>query len=552
MTDNSRSTADTNLVWQLTGRGFDKLGLFRMPKPSITDDQLLVRHEVVTICFSSVKVILSGNTHPRLRGRDLERAPIVLGDEAFVVVEAVGRNLKGRFQKGQGCAINPELGAKTFGYGADGGLKRYSMLEGCTLDYLLPVEGEIVDNVGMFALSLSEPLGCVGKSYHLAYRRGLKENGAMLVMAAGEAEVEQSTLFQRELSREIAAKRPRKIAAANLTSELGNVLRRGAEQFDVEFICIDGLEAIRTTTEMEIENGFDDIVLLCGSGSEVISQTACEGTDLLAQSGILNLVGDVPTGTSIPLDIGRTHYEGTLVVGTTRTDFLKAYQANTNYELRAGGVAVFIGAGGPIGQLHLLRAMSMESPPAKLIAVEVEPTRLKKLNQWRGYAPDGTELLVMNPETQDIANRLEGDLIDYLVLLSPAAQVIEDYVPYLAPNAVVNAFAGLKEQHITLDADLICRKHLRVVGQSGADLASQRLALEKIAHGRIAVNPAVSVVGGMNAAWDALCATYKSTYPGKIVLYLGVDLPLTPIEAITGGYPWSAEYERELLRKSEI
>lgn len=552
MTARPRKITETNLVWRLNGRGFDHFGLFRLPKPTITDDQLLVRQEVATICFSSVKVIMAGETHPRLQGRDFSTAPVVLGDEAFVVVEEVGRNLRHRFRAGEGYAIMPDLGTSAFGYDIDGGLQQYNVLEGKVLDSLLSVEQETVERAGMFAVSLSEPLGCVEKSYHLEYRIGLKEHGALLLIGTGVATAGQNAVFQQTLTAEIAAKRPGRIVGVNLMGDLTEGLRRQAERSGIDLISLDRLESISMTTRPYTATGFDDIILLGVGQAETISRVAREATDLLAPAGILNLVGNIPSGTSVPIDIGRTHYDRTLVVGTAEPDFLHAYRANTDYELREGSVAVLIGAGGPMGQLHLLRAMGMDAPPAKIIAVEVEPARLAKLERWRQkqYAPAGTELVVMNPKTQHVADVLAGDAINCLVLLSPVAQTIEEYAPYFAPKAVVNAFAGLKGQQITLDAAVLCQKYLRVVGHSGADVATQRLALEKIAQGKISVNPVVSAVGGIQAARDALWATAQSTYPGKIVLYLGIDLPLTPIEAITREDVWSAEHERALLSKS--
>ena len=548
MTDRSGYNEGVNLVWRLTGTGFDKLGLFRLPVPGVGDDQLLVRQEVVTICFSSVKVIQAGEAHPRLRGRRLSKAPVVLGDEAFVIVEEVGRNLQGRFRKGEGYAVVPDLGGRAFGYDIEGGLKRYNVLEGRILDFLLPVEEETIERVGMFALSLSEPLGCVEQSYRLQYRTGLKERGILLVMGAGAAEVERSGLLQQALTKEIAAKRPSKVVVSNLGLALANALQNQADRSAAGFVCIDGAGLSPKATEGRAENGFDDIILLCGGGSEDISRTAREADSALAPGGILNLVGDIPPGTHLRVDIGRTHYDRTLVVGTTGTDFTKAYQANTGSELRAGGVVVFVGAGGPMGQLHLLRAMGL-GRWGKIIAVEVEPERLKKLEQW--YAGEGAEVTVMDRTSQDIADVLDGRLIDYLVLLSPVAQAIEDYAPHFAPNAVVNAFAGLKGQHISLDAALFCEKHLRVVGHSGLDVESQRLALERIAQGRISVNRVVSGVGGIDAAWDALWATSRSQYAGKIALYPGIEFPLTPIEALTAGEAWSAAHERRLLGRTQ-
>jgi hypothetical protein len=54
----------------------------------------------------------------------------------------------------------------------------------------------------------------------------------------------------------------------------------------------------------------------------------------------------------------------------------------------------------------------------------------------------------------------------------------------------------------------------------------------------------------MDAAWDALWATHMGTYPGKICIYPGARHPLVPVAKLTGGKPWSAEAEREFLKRN--
>jgi len=541
MKDDFGYNAGTNFAWHLTGIGFDKLSLFKLPKPTINNDQLLVRQEVVTVCFSSVKEILAGNKHPRLQGRDLSKKPVVLGDEAFIVVEEVGRNLRSRFKEGKGYVVVPDLGASAFGYDINGGLSRYNVLEGKILDYLLPVDMEVVNRLGMFAVALSEPFSCVEKSYKLEYRKGIKKNGIALLVGVGEPKGVDG------ITEVIEEARPNKIVVANIGLAEAGLLQAHADRKKIEFVRFDSLEDVIKIAKAHGKNGFDDIIIL-GDESEGVSRVVNQTIDHLAKGGILNIIGDVPKGTRIPIDIGRIHYDDTLIVGTTGPDVSAAYSLNTDYELKADSTVVLIGAGGPMGQMHLLRALRMEQPSVKVIAVDVNDNRLSKLNSLRQYSLKDTELILMNPKRKDIADALDGNLIDYLVLLAPQASVIEDYASYFARDAIINVFAGLKGQKIMLDAYLICKKNIRVVGHSGTDVESQRSALEKIIDGTIVTGPVISAVGGMNAAWDAMWATYMGAYPGKIALYLWIDFPLTEVSKITGGDVWSAEGERESLK----
>jgi len=62
-------------AWNLYGAGLDNLGKDGQPEPfsvpEPTDDQLLVRIDAVSICFSDVKILKQGGSHPKLYNRDL-------------------------------------------------------------------------------------------------------------------------------------------------------------------------------------------------------------------------------------------------------------------------------------------------------------------------------------------------------------------------------------------------------------------------------------------------------------------------------------------------
>ncbi len=56
------------------GRPIEKL------MDEINDDQLLVRHDADSICYSDIKVINQGQDHPRIY-QDMAKDPVVLGHE---------------------------------------------------------------------------------------------------------------------------------------------------------------------------------------------------------------------------------------------------------------------------------------------------------------------------------------------------------------------------------------------------------------------------------------------------------------------------------------
>jgi NADPH2:quinone reductase len=60
------------------------------------------------ICFSDIKILNLGGGHPRLRGRDLAREPIVMGHEVALTVEAVGPGVTA-FSPGDEVWYTPQI-----------------------------------------------------------------------------------------------------------------------------------------------------------------------------------------------------------------------------------------------------------------------------------------------------------------------------------------------------------------------------------------------------------------------------------------------------------
>ena len=70
-------------------------------------DQILVRSDAVGLCYSDVKIIRQGGSHPRLYNRDLAADPVVQGHEVTMTVVAVGEAWRNRFAPGQRLGCRP-------------------------------------------------------------------------------------------------------------------------------------------------------------------------------------------------------------------------------------------------------------------------------------------------------------------------------------------------------------------------------------------------------------------------------------------------------------
>ncbi|GAG45654.1 unnamed protein product, partial [marine sediment metagenome] len=209
---------------------------------------------------------------------------------------------------------------------------------------------------------------------------------------------------------------------------------------------------------------------------------------------------------------------------------------------------LLLGAGGPMGQMFVLWLLGNEGAmPGRVVCTDVDEGRLDALRRLGGDAPGGLRFDVVDAREGSPSDYLSEGEIDYLVVLCPVLEAVKGCVPFLAEGAVMNCFAGMKGATLFLDAGTITSRRLRIVGFSGLDTPAMKGALSRIIEGKVDVSPVVAAVGGFDTGREALEACGAGTYPGKIVVYSGVDAPLRPLAEITGGENWSAEYERRFL-----
>ncbi|MEK6222841.1 MAG: alcohol dehydrogenase catalytic domain-containing protein, partial [Chloroflexota bacterium] len=156
MTENLSESKETlpkkMWVWNMYGPGIENIGrdgkaeLMDVPSPS--DEQLLVRVDSVGMCYSDVKLIQQGGSHPKLYNRDLKNNPTRLGHEAAITIIEVGQKLKGQYTPGDRFAVQPDIyqdGLSTaYGYTIPGGLTQYHTIGAEILNaddgsYVIPV-----------------------------------------------------------------------------------------------------------------------------------------------------------------------------------------------------------------------------------------------------------------------------------------------------------------------------------------------------------------------------------------------------------------------------
>ena len=523
--------------WHLHGAGLESLREATVDLPAYGPDELLVRHDACGICFSDIKIINLGPQHPRLQGRDMDAHPVVMGHEVALTVAGVGDDLAGQFRVGQRFIVQADVyyqGANpAYGYQLDGGMAQYGVVtkevlrgdEGC---YLLP----LADTTGYVEAALVEPWACVVAAYEYPYRDGLADGGRLLVVQVNPA-----------LKGDAAA--------------LGIPGHQPASVVTVDGVA--GADFPKLRQEETGGRGFDDIVVYGTPEPEDLARIM----GCLGPRGVLNLVRDRPLLGTVPVDIGRVHYEQHLFISTDDPAKIgNAYVRNARRDLLPGGKVWLAGAGGPMGQMHLQRAVMLDAPPALVVVSDRHDDRLARIRERFGalMRERGIELVLLNAGTGGDPTAY-GPFDDILSMV-PSAALVAQSIPHLAENGVYNIFAGVAKG-VTADLDLgtILAKNQRLIGTSGSSIADLRHTLKLVESDDLSTNASLAAIGGLGAFRDGLAAVKSGKYPGKTVIFPHIaDLPLLSVEDLRTQMPnvyaklqdgafWTQEAEDELLRE---
>ncbi|MDP2964816.1 MAG: zinc-binding dehydrogenase [Pelolinea sp.] len=556
--------------WNMYGAGIENIGRdgkpeeFTLSQPA--DDQILVRVDAVGMCFSDVKLIKQGGAHPKLYNRDLANNPTRVGHEAAVTVIQVGKDLTKQYFPGQRLAIQPDIYqnqmSTAYGYSIPGGLIQYHLIGPEVLDadggaYVIPIEG----NLGYAEVALTEPWACVEAAYTQRRRLTPKNEGIMWII--GQSSDTSRYTFTSGLDA------PSTIVVTDIPEDLKHTIlankRKDCQVIERPHILPQDYPALNT--ELREGRGFDDIIVLQPCSAEQVSAAA----KLIGFRGTFNLVGNEPLDGEPLIDVGRIHYHYTTYIGSAGTDIAASYGENRNRcGLRTGGTAVFVGAGGPMGQMHVQRALELEKGPALVIATEVNDFRLAALEKICAplAAARGKRLLTFNPAkapvtTADFVNQAtDGHGADDAVVCVPIASLMEEAARLLVPDGMLVFFAGVPAGTFAhLDLSRVYLHNLQLTGTSGSTMDDQRLVIRKTLNGQLSPNRSVAAVGGIESARDGIQAMMTGVYAGKVLIFPQISgLPLVSLDEFRDRFPdigkhlgennlWTREAEKALIEK---
>jgi len=542
MTTDSSRIPETQHAVQLVGPGELTLNTSK-PVPTPGPHEILVKVEAVGLCFSDLKLLKQFDKHVRkteivggiepdvLKGIQSfvpGTLPTVPGHEVVCRVVAVGDQVK-HHKVGDRYLVQADYrqlptaagSNAAFGYNFEGGLQEYTLFDERVViapdgdRFLLPVGEE----KSASAVALVEPWACVEDSYVTRERNTIKAGGRLLVVVADGREA--------------------KGVAESLSPE--------GEPAEV-----------KTASPSEVvdlpDERFDDIVYF-GSDKATIDVL----NDKLTAGGIFNIVlGGERIGELVSVGVGRLHYGMTRWVGTTGDDAAESYKhIPADGEIRENDKTLVVGAGGPMGQMHVIRNVCLGIPGVSVVGTDFDDPRIESLRAKAEpmAKANGVALRLVNPQNEPL-----DETFTYFALMAPVGALVADAIQKSDDDAIINIFAGIPAptKH-DLDVDAYIERRCFMFGTSGSTIEDLRIVLKKVEGDQLDTDASVDAISGMAGATEGIAAVENRTMAGKIIVYPMLhDVGLIPLTDLDRHFPtvteeldngkWNREAERELLR----
>ena len=523
--------------------------------------QILCRVEVVGLCFSDLKLLKQFSSHVRkseivsgIGAEVLSQIPsyvpgealTVPGHETVVRIEAVGTVVE-KYKPGERYLVQTDYrwlrtasSNGAFGYNFEGALQEYVLMDERVItspegdSMLLPASEELSGS----AIALVEPWACVEDAYVSRERTNLKTDGRMLIVADTKVPKDSLVkLFDR-------FGRPKQLTW----------LDEGRETRD------EGRETTRPSSFVHHPSSvarYDDVIYF-GSNASIVEQLFAK----VAAHGLLNIVlCNGRFSRDVVATIGRVHYGGIRIIGTRGCDPAESMKIIPDTgEIRAGDKINVIGAGGPMGMMHVVRNICQGVEGVSVFASDIDDHRLANLTKIA--APLAKKNHVQYTSYNPTKSK-NFEAFDYTVLMAPIPALVAESVRNSAEQGLINIFAGIPAT-VTgqIDLNAYIEKRLYLIGTSGSTLGDMKRMLEKAESGRLDTNVSVAAICGLDGAVEGIRAVENRTIAGKIMVYPACHgLGLTPLEELNEKLPeveeslqeglWTKQAEQKLLERYE-
>ncbi|MCB9784910.1 MAG: zinc-binding dehydrogenase [Candidatus Omnitrophica bacterium] len=308
-------------TWQLSAAGFENLDLTQGGRRKPGPEEIAFRTDVNSICFSDVKIISAGDTHPRLVGYNIADEKVVPGHELALTVVEVGDKVKDKFKVGDRFIVQADMlkYGKAVGYDVWGGFCDYGIFGPEVQEYLIPVTNT---EAGYSEVALVEPWACVQASYA---RADVGELDKAVWLCGGAGPMGQMHLV-RMFSVKMSGQAPNMetvlltdISEPRLES-VRNKYADMAAKAGVRFEAWNPNDSDFNSRLDELApEGFDYLVALCP-----VPDVIEDAMKRLRIYGVLNLFAGFKRGTGT-LNMGDIHYDQITVTGNSgsRIDDMK-------------------------------------------------------------------------------------------------------------------------------------------------------------------------------------------------------------------------------------
>ena len=388
------------------GRGFENLAVREVAVPEVGGGQLLARVDAAGVCTSILKLVDQGSDHTFINGWDMERWPIILGDEGAVTVVKVGEDLRDRYSVGQRFAIQPAVGVSPIlhreryrdnaegmskcavGYTLGGHLAEYILIQEEVLaaECLLPLPS---DEMGFYEVSMAEPISCIysaqERNYHIMKDGPHGERRGQLGLLGGGVAVVVGAGSMGRMHAELALRfGPRVLVVCDLQEErlerTVKCIGEKAESKGTQLVCVTGERLADTVKAVSGGRGADDITLAVGVRG--VQQAALE---LLADGGVANLFGGLPKGQHVlDLDALAVHYREIKLVGSSGgdpSDMSATLGAINSGDIDAGNYVAAVGSlDNAIDVLKMIKATKIDGKA--ILYPHVRQTDLRMVDYW--------------------------------------------------------------------------------------------------------------------------------------------------------------------------
>lgn len=516
------------------------------------DYQILAEVEAMGLCFSDLKLLHQFSEHAR-KGQivsGIDKAilddypayqpgekPVVPGHECVCRIIEVGKKVT-KHKVGDRCIVQADwrkiltqASNGAFGYNFEGALQEYVLFDeriviepGTGDKYLIPVGSEC----SAAAAALVEPWACVECSYVNVERRTPKAGGTMLVV----------------------------VDEGHKAKGLVESMTKG-KPARIDVISVESIEGLKThplcCCNSLPKEEYDDIIYF-GSNAETIEKL----NDALGRGGIINIVlGGGKIGRDVEVGVGRVHYGLTRWIGTAGDDASASYKViPANGEVKPGESVIIIGAGGPMGQMHVIRDLCLGFK-VKVTGTDFDDDRLASLAAKANPLADknGCGLKMVN------TGKTQLDCgFDYYGIMAPLGPLVAEAVVKANPGARINIFAGIPAPvKQALDLNTYIAKGIFMFGTSGSLIGDMIIVRDKMESGQLDTGCSLDAVSGMAGAIDGIEAVKNRTMAGKVLVYPKLKgMGLIPLNKIADKYPtvaaklqhgmWTLAAENELLK----